>query len=215
MGTAKTAKASRAVKRLHDTDRRVSEEASRAKDTLPLRIAATIGELADQPPLIALSAATLAIGLLARHPRAAAAGARMLASHLLATAIKTAVKRSVDRTRPHSVEDGRDYRLEPGDSGSHHYSSFPSGHTAGAMAVTRAAARVWPDATPALAAVTVGVGALQLPIGKHYASDVAAGAVIGLASEAVVNALADRVERALGVTAPALASAPAGSADPP
>ncbi len=119
-----------------------------------------------------------------------ATGVISIASHLLATAIKTLVKRSVDRTRPHSVKDGRQYKLKRGKRRSHHYSSFPSGHTAGAVAVARAAARVWPQATPALAAAEAGAGALQLPIGKHYASDVAAGAVIGLVSEGLVHLIA-------------------------
>ena len=73
--------------------------------------------------------------------------------------------------------------------------SFPSGHTAGAVAVARAAARVYPGAVPALAAVTVGVGALQLPTGKHYASDVVAGAAVGLVGEAVVDGIVRLIDR--------------------
>lgn len=181
------AKTKSAAKALHQADRKVAKRASRSKDTLAMRAAAHVAELADQPPLIALASATLALGLLTGRRAVAEAGARMLASHLLATAIKTAVKRNVDRTRPHSVQDGHTYTLEPGDSSSHHYSSFPSGHTAGAVAVARAAARIWPGATPALAAAATAAGALQLPIGKHYGSDVAAGAAIGLASEYAVD----------------------------
>lgn len=181
------AKIKTAAKRLHRADRKVAQSASRAKDTPPMRIAAVVAEAGDQPPLIALSAATLTIGLLLRRPKVAEAGARMLASHLLATAIKTVVKRSVDRTRPGPVTDGKAYALRPGDSEDHDLTSFPSGHTAGAVAVARAAARVWPDGAPLLATAAAAIGALQLPTGNHYGSDVAAGAAIGVASEWLVD----------------------------
>jgi membrane-associated phospholipid phosphatase len=185
------AKVKHAAKKLHRADRKTAQAAAKAKDTPVMRAAAVVAEAGDQPPLILLSSATLAFGLLTRRPAMAQAGARMLASHLLATAIKTVIKRSVDRTRPHSVQDGKPYTLQAGDSRSHHYSSFPSGHTAGAVAVARAAARIYPDATPIFAAAATGIGALQLPIGKHYGSDVAAGAVVGLVSEAVVDGMAN------------------------
>lgn len=181
-------KVEKAARKIEQADRKLTHKAAAKHDTPAMRAAATVAELADQPPLIALSAATLALGLVLRRRGVAEAGARMLASHLLATGIKEVAKRSVDRTRPHSVKKGHDYRLEPGDDRSHHYSSFPSGHTAGAVAVARAAARVWPDGTPYLATAAATAGALQLPTAKHYAGDVAAGAAIGLASEWAVDA---------------------------
>lgn len=181
------AKVKKAAKRLHRADRKVSRHATKAKDTPPMRVAAFVAEAGDQPPLIMLSSATLAFGLLMRRRAVAECGARMLASHLLATALKTIVKRNVDRTRPGAVEDGRAYTLESGGTRGHAYNSFPSGHTAGAVAVARAAARVYPDAVPALAGATIGIAALQLPTGNHYGSDVAAGAAIGLISEALVD----------------------------
>lgn len=185
----------RAAKRLHRADRRVAHQAGKAKDTPAMQVVATIAEVGDQPPLIAISGATLLFGLLTRRRDVTEAGARMLASHLLATAIKTVVKRSVDRTRPHSVDSGHHYRMRRGNSSSHHHSSFPSGHTAGAVAVARAATRVWSDATPLAAGFAGTIATLQLPIGKHYATDVAAGALIGLASEALVNAGAQALAR--------------------
>ncbi len=186
------AKIKQAAKSLHRKDRKTTHKAAKAKDTPVMRAAAVVAEVGDQPPLILLSSATLAFGLLTRRGRVAQAGARMLASHLLATAVKNVIKRNIERTRPHSVQEGKPYKLKTGDDRSHDYSSFPSGHTAGAVAVARAAARVYPDATPQLAAAATGIGALQIPIGKHYGSDVAVGAIVGLVSEAVV----DRVARA-------------------
>lgn len=180
-------KVKRAAKALHAADRKATHAAAAKHDAPAMRAVAVAAEIGDQPPLIAISAATLALGLVLQRRTVAEAGARMLASHLLATAIKTAIKRSIDRTRPHSVKKGHHYRVETGGSPSHHLSSFPSGHTAGIVAVTRAAARVWPDATPALAATATAIGAVQLPIGKHYGSDVAAGAIVGLVSEWAVD----------------------------
>ena len=193
-------KVKKAAKALHRADRKVAKRAHQPQDTPVMRAAKVVADTGDQPPLITLSIATLAFGLVTRRPRVAEAGARMLASHLLATGIKTVVKRSIDRTRPKAVHEGEGYRLTPGTDRSHEQTSFPSGHTAGAVAVARAAARTWPEGTPVLAAAATGIGALQLPTGKHYASDVAAGAIVGLVSEAIV----DRVAHALlPVTAPA------------
>ena len=187
------AKLKKAAKKVHRADRTVAKRAHQPQDTAVMRTTRLIAEAGDQPPLIALSIATLAFGLVTRRPRVAEAGARMLASHLLATGIKNIVKHSIDRTRPKAVHEGEGYRLTPGKDRSHEQTSFPSGHTAGAVAVARAAARVWPEGTPVLAAAATGIGALQLPIGKHYASDVAAGAVVGLVSEAIVDRAAQAV----------------------
>jgi membrane-associated phospholipid phosphatase len=189
------AKVKTAAKTLHRTDRAVSRQASKKKDTAVVRAAGFVGDLADQPPLIIFSSATMAFGLLSRRRNVAEAGARMLASHLLATALKTLVKRNIDRTRPEAVSDGKAYKLAKGHSSTHDASSFPSGHTAGAVAVARAASRIYPDAVPALATATVGVGALQLPTGKHYVSDVLAGAVVGLVGEALVDGAARLIPR--------------------
>ncbi len=186
-------KVKKAAKKLHLADRKAAKRAHQPQDTVAMRATKLVAEAGDQPPLIALSVATLAFGLATRRPRVAQAGARMLASHLLATGIKTIVKRSVDRTRPHAVATGKGYRLKPGTTRAHDQTSFPSGHTAGAVAVAAAAARIFPDATPTFAGAAAGIGALQLPTGKHYASDVAAGAVVGLVSEAIV----DRIARAV------------------
>ncbi|MEV4342697.1 phosphatase PAP2 family protein [Streptomyces sp. NPDC049590] len=61
-------------------------------------------------------------------------------------------------------------------------SSFPSGHTAAAVAFAAAAAPSWP-LVGALCAVPAAVVAVErVQSGAHYPSDVAAGAVIGLAA---------------------------------
>ena len=166
-----------------------------ARAAMPLRhskavkAAGAVSEIADQPPLIALCAATLAVGLWRRDARIARAGARMLAAELLATKLKSMVKHQIDRTRPRVLADGKRYKMAKGHSHESGDNSFPSGHTAGAVAVTRALAREFPETKVAGAAVATTVALVQIPRCQHYPSDLAAGAVIGLAAEAAVDAV--------------------------
>ena len=66
---------------------------------------------------------------------------------------------------------------------------FPSGHTAGAVAVARACARHYPPARAPAYAWAAGVAAAQVPRCAHYPSDVAGGALVGLAAEAAADRL--------------------------
>lgn len=174
---------------IEQADVAVTKAVAPLRDSALVRALGLVSELADQPPLISICAATLAWGLVTRNPRLARCGSRMLAAELLATALKTVVKDSVDRTRPKVlVEEGR-YAFEPGDSHGHPITSFPSGHTAGAVTVARALARDYPDAAPAAYAAAVAVAAVQVPRCTHYPTDIVAGAMIGLVAEAVVSHL--------------------------
>ncbi|MFN2474703.1 MAG: hypothetical protein ABR588_12420, partial [Sphingomicrobium sp.] len=73
------------------------------------RILGDLSEVADQPPLRTIAAATLVAGALARSERLTVAGIRMLAAHYLATAVKSVVKNTVDRTRPEVLLDDGHY----------------------------------------------------------------------------------------------------------
>lgn len=187
--------AKKVAKRVLAADEQVTHRAARWRDTRPMKLLAAFLEAADQPPLIAASAGTLAIGLVTRRGDLARGGARMLASHLLATGAKLAVKHQFDRTRPsEALRHG--HRFAPGDTGGHEEKSFPSGHTAGAVAVARAAAHeIEGTAGPATLATAV-VAAGQAPAGNHYLTDVVVGGAIGWAAEAVVGAVFDRLEAA-------------------
>ncbi|MFD6497272.1 phosphatase PAP2 family protein [Streptomyces sp. NPDC060188] len=59
-------------------------------------------------------------------------------------------------------------------------SSFPSGHTAAAVAFTAAVAPLWPLAAVACAVPAALVALERVQSGAHYFTDVAAGALIGL-----------------------------------
>lgn len=157
------------------------------------RAVRAIGKLGDQPPMLALSATLLASGWRDDDRRMMRAGARMIAAELVTIVIKNLVKRAVTRTRPHLLHDEGHYELRTGGPRDGDYSSFPSGHTSGAVAVARALTREYPDAAiPAYGfATAVAVG--QIPESAHYPTDVGAGALVGLVSEALV----DRVVRAI------------------
>ncbi|MFD0466620.1 phosphatase PAP2 family protein [Microvirga aerilata] len=150
----------------------------------------TLSEVGDQPPLLALSGVVLAYGVLAGDRCAAGAGARMLGSLILATWIKTGLKSLVARTRPNVLLDKGQYPVEPfgPDAGSWH--SFPSGHTAGSVAVARAVGRAYPQARTAAYAGAAAVALVQIPRGAHYPADVVGGAVVGLVAEAAINGIA-------------------------
>lgn len=147
----------------------------------------TLSEVGDQPQMIAICVLTLGAGLLRRDVRLVRTGARMLASHLLATGIKMAVKKSVDRTRPFVLaEEGR-YEMTSGGRDEKKYNSFPSGHTAGAVAVARAFGREHPQHALTANLSAAGIAAVQIPRCSHYPSDIAVGALIGLGAEVVVE----------------------------
>ncbi len=172
---------------IEQADVAVARAVAPYRETQAVRALGFVSELADQPPLITICSATLAWGLLGGNRRLARTGARMLAAELLATALKTAVKRSVDRTRPKLlVEEGR-YEMRPGHTRGSPINSFPSGHTAGAVTVARAIARDYPEHAAVAYAGAAAIAAIQIPRCTHYPSDLAAGAVIGVAAEAVVS----------------------------
>ena len=95
----------------------------------------------------------------------------MLASHLLATGAKTVLKGAINRTRPaRAVKEG--HRLEKGDG----------------AAVAEAIAAELPRAALPARLAAAGVGLVQPHRGKHYLSDVAAGAMIGWVAARAVDA---------------------------
>ena len=185
MGARKTAK------KLEKADRKVSEAAAAASESRLVRTLGFLSEIGDQPPLRALCGVTIAAGLLRRDAKLAGAGAKMLAAHTVATWMKTGVKRTIDRPRPDTPGD---YRMERGDSDEHGLSSFPSGHTAGAVAVAEAFVRVYPDHAIAARSAAAAVSLVQVPRAKHFLGDVAVGAVIGLVAERLLAKAMSRLD---------------------
>lgn len=186
---SKKNEAKQRARALERADVELAKRASAYRDLPPVKAAGWLAQLADQPPLLAGSAVVALAGLALRRGRLARTGMRMLASELVATAIKGRIKKRLDRTRPGKMlNDGRyAFREAQGEESDGAWSSFPSGHTAGAVAVGRAIAREYPASAPAGAAAATLVGAAQLPTAAHFPSDVAAGAVIGWVAEELVH----------------------------
>jgi membrane-associated phospholipid phosphatase len=193
MGKKKQHKARAAIEA---ADIAISQDAATLRDSKAVALLGAVGDMGDQPPMVAWCLATLIGGVSARDPRLARAGARMLAAHALATAVKALVKRSVDRTRPALLVDEGRYRVGPGEHDEGPYNSFPSGHTAGAVAVARAWARAYPEQRGAAYGAAATVALVQLPRCAHFPSDLVAGAAIGWIAEAAASALIDRLPAA-------------------
>jgi membrane-associated phospholipid phosphatase len=160
-----------------------------------VKAAAKAGDLSDQEPLYAVTGLTIAVGLALGDRRLTEAGGRMFAAVVLSAMMKSWVKGAVTRTRPHVLMDGGDYRSDLGGDEKKPRQSFPSGHAAGAAAAACALSRVYPKARrPSLGAAAI-MGLIRVAKGAHYPLDVAAGAVVGLAAEAVVHLAARRLSR--------------------
>ncbi|GAA2504915.1 hypothetical protein GCM10010276_56180 [Streptomyces longisporus] len=150
----------------------------RVASRIPLRVGkalSAVEESAEGTKLWCGAAAAMACVGGWRGQRAAATG---LAALAMAQLISNGLcKQLNDRPRPPKEWFPHDEADDCPDS-----SSFPSGHTAAAVAFTAAVAPAWPAAGAACAVPAVMVSFGRVQSGAHYPSDVAAGAAIGLAS---------------------------------
>lgn len=168
-------------------DAAVAKEFQQQRDSWPIGLLGTLSDVGDQPQLRLISGATFLAGLVSRNPRLMRTGIRMLVAHELATAAKNFVKLRVDRLRPRSADTPEKAKPREGRHTDKEITSFPSGHTAGSVAVARAFAREFPDfQNPALAAAGA-VAAAQIPRCAHYPTDVGVGAFIGAGTEALLG----------------------------
>ncbi|GLS80152.1 phosphatase PAP2 family protein [Paracoccus marinus] len=186
--TDNTASAESIIDDLHEADVDLAVDAGQLRHTTFMAVAGPLSEIADQPPAFTLATAAMIGGIVTGRPRLARTGARVLASLAVATWIKATIKSKVVRTRPYKLLDEGHYEtgLNGPDEGP--YNSFPSGHTANAVAAARAIGRAAPGARAPLYLGAAALGAVQVPRGSHFAADVVAGAVVGLVSEALVDA---------------------------
>lgn len=145
-----------------------------------------LSEAANYSRLSITSAALLSIAGGPRGRRAAALGLSCVAT--TATFVNVVVKPIGRRRRPDRAEaevpEARHVKL-PGSR------SFPSGHTAAAVAFATGVSRVLPAAAVPLHSLAALVGYSRVHTGVHYPGDVVAGALMGaMIAEATAGKLA-------------------------
>ena len=148
-----------------------------------------LSKLADQPQLRAISVVAMIAGLLSRNQRLVRAGSRMLVAHEAATFAKDAVKTEIERTRPGSAKSKDEIKPKKGKKVTKKVTSFPSGHSAGAIAVARAFTREYPEHSAAAVGAASFLAVLQIVRCAHYPTDVAVGLGVGLAAEKATDLL--------------------------
>ena len=116
--------------------------------------------------------ATYGVGKLAGRPGLAALGRDLVRAQILVQGVTQSIKYSVGRTRP----DGSSR------------TSFPSGHSSGSFATATVLQRHygWKVGLPAYSVASY-IAASRLSENKHFLSDVAFGAMIGLAAGRTVS----------------------------
>lgn len=192
-----SSKVKQAGDKVSEADVKIARGFAPHRKDLPIRMLSKFSELGDQPQLRLISGGTAVAGLLLGNGRLFRAGLRMLVAHEAATLVKNVVKARVDRTRPRSASDRRQAKPKPGKRTAKEETSFPSGHTAGAVAVAQAFAREFPEHRAAALGTAAAVAIAQIPRCAHYPTDVGAGALIGAASEALVALAWNNLERRL------------------
>lgn len=195
---SKSLRSARRASKIEHADALVATRLGKHHKHPAVTAVAAASEIADQPPLIAICVATAVAGVVFKRPALARTGFRMLAAELVATGIKHVIKRRVDRIRPHRMLAKGRYQLShEGSNASKEgpWSSFPSGHTAGAVAVARAVARDRPRLALPVGTAAAVVSAIQIPRRAHFPSDVIVGAAVGLLSEWLISASMRVVKR--------------------
>ncbi|MFG3016820.1 phosphatase PAP2 family protein [Streptomyces cinerochromogenes] len=165
---------------LHETDRVLTQQTAARVPKRVGRVLSAVEEAAENTKLWCAAAAVMATGGGWRGRRAAATGLVALGvAQILSNGV---CKQLADRSRPPKEWIPHDEVEDRPDS-----SSFPSGHTAAAVAFTAAVAAVWPTAGMLCAVPAVMVTVERVQSGAHYPSDVAAGAGIGVISALCVR----------------------------
>jgi len=122
-------------------------------------------------------------GLLSGDANLTRAGGRLAATLALTGATSTLAKLALGRPRPNASLDADGYAPFSGQD------AMPSGHTAMAFALAAALAddihRPW--ATVGLYTLASGVGWSRINDNRHWLSDVAGGAIVGITSAKLVN----------------------------
>ncbi|MFD3808670.1 phosphatase PAP2 family protein [Streptomyces sp. NPDC058619] len=176
---------------LRNGDRRLTKGMAAWDSAWARQLLPPVERAAEHTKLWWAAAAVMAVGGGRRGRKTAAAGITAMAvAELLSNGV---AKPLVGRRRPPKEWIPHDDVEDRPDS-----SSFPSGHTAAAVAFTAAVAPSWPWAGVACAVPMTLVAIERVHSGAHYPSDIAAGAVIGLAAAALGRATPRLIIRHVG-----------------
>jgi membrane-associated phospholipid phosphatase len=128
---------------------------------------------------LGIAATQMVYGVIANDKRSRDNSLQTLISVGIGVVASQAMKNAFNRTRPQYQYSSKIFTLSPAST-----KSFPSGHTTMAFATATALTleyKKWYIAVPAYAWAT-GVAYSRMYEGKHYPSDVLAGAVLGVGS---------------------------------
>ena len=166
-------------------------QSSGAQNETFFKNAATGVEYITAPGSYIIGASLYAVGRITGNPKMADLGWHGTEAVLVGTGMYMIGKGVFGRARPETVDakDARSFQFGRGFKGGP-YASFPSGHTttafAAAAAVTSETSRWWPRSTliigPAMYGGATLVGLSRMYHNKHWASDVAMGALLGTLS---------------------------------
>src|SRR3954452_20555225 len=174
--------------RLIDLDDRANRIFKPYAGSPPVRVLDFFSKLGDQPELRLIAGGLMVAGTFAANDRLVRAGARMIIAHEAATLAKDRLKTEIDRTRPRSASGRKEKKPKKGKHTAKERTSFPSGHSAGAIAAARAFSREFPEHGAAAMGAASVIAASQIPRCAHYPTDVAAGVLLGLTTEAITAA---------------------------
>ncbi|MEV4441136.1 phosphatase PAP2 family protein [Streptomyces sp. NPDC049577] len=170
------------VNDLHEAEGRLTGRVASCHHPLVRWARPVVGEAAEHTKLWWAIAVTLAATGGSRGRKAAVAGlTAMGVGELLSNGVIKPLSRRRRPPRELIPHDGVDDRPDS--------SSFPSGHTAAAVAFTTAVALTWPRAGALCAVPAALVAAERVHSGAHYPSDVAAGAALGAAGACTARCL--------------------------
>jgi len=169
------------------------------------RVAETVRHFGQPEVYGTVTAGLLVAGGLAHNPRLTRMGTHLAGALAVAAGVSNSVKLVTGRSRPDNPvldSDADDFGLFSGRA------SWPSGHTAMAFAFATALGDELhqPVARYGLLAAATAVGWSRINDNRHWLSDVAAGAVLGVASAKFASGR----WRVFGVRAPSFIVGPQG-----
>lgn len=158
-------------------------------------IAAYLEPLGRSSNMLAASGAIYSSGLLMRNPKLQRTGILVASSLLINDFVTNKLKDEFQRSRPNEAP--HNYYFDGGEGGRHH-ASFPSAHTSTAFTFAASVATVYKD-HPWLPPVSYGmatlVGLSRIYDNQHWATDVMAGAAVGIISAKTTNIILKLTEK--------------------